>query len=420
MAFPNSMTEGLSSGIWGASIPGAENASLAGPPYRDTLFLTQFGGEIARFFKQNLVFANSVTKMQFRGKSIQLPYFHRAQVGFQTSGYNIMDPANGLLTSVRGADRFLYPDKPMVNAVFVNEWDELISHLPTRMIYAQELGEAQAVAVDSLLARCIAAGAAVAADAIYTGHPGGNVVTAANGQTTVIGYDISNPNGYGSGAYLPTAANLAAAIKKLRVSFDEKNVPKMGRKLALSPKNYQLICDNKDLFDVDYTPGGNGTYAGGEMRGVYGFELVVTTNGPFNGNTWSAPSSTAGSKTAGNFTLALGDNAAASSQVFSAGGFAGSGVANGAASQAAITAARTNQQASTEAGNSYTLNASKLVALAWAPKAVVMGTLRGLKLETKEMIEYGGSLVKLSQINGATYWYPEACGAIYNGADHTS
>lgn len=403
MAYPTNVQLGLAvigsdtGKVWGTSLPGQENATGD----RETLFLTQFGGEIAKYFKENLVFLPTVTRMQFRGKSIQLPYFGDAQVGYQGSMINMLDPANGLLSSVRGADRFLYPDKPMVNGIVVDEWDELISHLPTRMIYSEQLGHAQARAVDNIIARNIAIGAAVAADAIYTGHPGGNVVTSAN-----VGYAVASAS--------PTAANFAAAIKEQRILFDNKNVPKAGRKIAMSPKNYQLICDNKDLFDVDYTPGGNGAYAQGEMRGVFGFEIVVTTNGPFENNTKTLPTSTAGSKTAGNYTLALGDNAASSSQVFSASGFAGSGVINGDSVQAAVTAARQNQQLSTGAGNSYALNANKLVALCWAPRAVAMGTLRGLKIEHDYKTEYGGTLVRVSQINGCTYWHPEACGAIYN------
>ena len=402
MAYPNTIQAGLASGIWGASLPGQENAG-ASVTDRDTLFLTQFGGEIARYFKENLAFLPTVSRMQFRGKSIQLPYFGDAQVGFQGSMVNMLDPANGLLSSVRGADRFMYVDKPMVNGFVVDEWDELISHLPTRMIYAEEMGHAQARAVDNIIARNICIGANVAADAIFIGHPGGNTYSDDD-----IGYSLVQ------GSATPTAANLAIALKEMKVKFDNKRVPKAGRKVAMSPSNYQLLADNKDLFDVDYTPGGNGNFAQGEIRAAYGFEIVVTTNGPFAGNTTTAPSSSAGSKTVGNYTLALGDNAASSSQVFSGTGFAGSGVAYGAASQTAITDARTNQQLLTSAGNSYAFNASKLVAICWAPRAVAFGTARGLKIEHDYKTEFGGTLVRVSQINGCTYWHPECCGTIVN------
>lgn len=394
------MQLGLSSSIWGESLPGQSNASGD----RDALFLKMFGGEIARAYKENLVFMPSVTHFQVRGKAIQLPYFGRASVGYQGSGVNMLVEANGLLTSVRGADRSLYVDKPLVAGVVVDEWDELISHLPTRMIYADELGQAHARAIDNIIARCIVKGANVAADAIFTGHPGGNVYTS----TGVAGYDCA-------GSSSPSASLLATALQNLRIAMDEKNVPLAGRKIAMSPKNYQLICNNKDLFDVQYNAmQGNGQYAQGMIERVYGFEIVQTTNGPFENNTITLPTSTAGGKTKGNYTLALGDNAAGASQVFSGTGYTGSGVANGDSAQAAVTAARQNAQLSTSSSNDYTTNASKLVAIAWAPKAVAVGTARGFKVETDYKTELGGTLLRTSQITGATYWQPEACGAIYN------
>lgn len=405
MAFPSDISAGLTSAssnvYWGASLPGQSNAT----GNRDTLFLKQMGSEIARALHSNLTFLPTVTKMQFRGKAIQLPYFGKASVGYQGSMVNMLDPTNQLLTSVRGAERSLYPDKPLVNGVMVDEWDELISHLPTRMIYTEELGRTQALALDNIVARNIAIGSAVAADAIYTGHPGGTKITLANSGHVL------------DGTGTPSASTMATAIRSLRIAFDEKNVPMEGRKIALNPKNYSLLQENTELFDVDYSPEGNGSLNRRNLQRVSGFEIVVTTNGPFQGNSYTAPTSTAGSvaKVPGNYELALGDKADATAEVYSGSAFAGSGTAFAGSTQAAVQAARENAQLSAAAGNSYVLDAGKLVALAWAPRAVVMGTLRGLKLESDYKTEYGGTLLRLSQIQGCTYWMPEACGSIVTG-----
>lgn len=393
MAFPSDITVGGGSAL---SLPGQSN--LTGN--RDTLLLAQYGGEVAKAYEQELVFAKTVTRFPVRGKSIQLPYFGRARAGFHTSMVNILDPANYLLSTVPGAQRFLYVDKPLVSAFLIDEWDDIINHLPTRQVYSEQAGRAIAVVMDNLISRQIYNGANVAADDIFTGHPGGNKVTTAIATDgyAYCGYDLA-------GTAVTTEDNAATAlsscIRRLRVQFDQKFVPMGRRYIAMSPRNYQVLCRNSELFDTDYTPGGNGSFADGEIRSVSGFKIVVSANGPFESNTFTMPSD-------GIMDLDLGGKEA----TYKASQVAGFGVAP---VNTAIEAARTALQASMSTSNySVPVTMSKIVALAWADKAVAIADARGLKVETDKKIEYGGTLVKTSVVSGCTYWHPEACGAILN------
>ena len=397
MAFPADITlGGAVNAIQGANQPGASNYGST----RDTLLLAQFGGEVAKAYEETLAFGSTVTRFPVRGKSIQLPYFGRAKAGFHTSMVNILDPSNNLLSTVPGAQRFLYVDKPLVSSFMLDEWDDIVNHLPTRQIYSEQAGQAIAVAEDNLIARQIFAGSQVAANDIFSGHPGGNTVTSAVATDlySVCGYD---PAGTAVASEVNSASAFASCISRLRVKFDEKFVPMAGRKLAMSPKNYQLLCKHKDLFDTDYTPGGNGSYADGEIRSVSGFKIMVCTTGPFENNSRTAPAD-------GNYDEGLAGHAA---NVYEGTGIAGYGQTEPLAS---VTAARAAKQTNMTTGNSYLMDTGKLVALAWAPRAVAVANARGLRVESERKIEYGGTFVKTSVVSGCTYWMPEACGAILN------
>lgn len=331
MAFPDDVT---------LQYPGKVN----GAGEIDAMYLKLFAGEVARQYKRKLValpFASAFTLT--KGKSIQLPYFGKATARFQGLGVNILDETNALLTSVAGAEKEIFADKTLVSALVVSEWDDILNHYSARSIYADALGTALAESVDNILMRLAILGARVAADSIYTGHPGGN---------SVVNADADD-----------TATELIESISDLRKKFDEKDVPMEHRVLVLKPAQMQLLVQNKDLFNADYTAGDNGDLARGVVGKAFGFDLVQSTN---------MPSTDLSATSAANLT---------------------------------------NNKVATS-GNSYAVNASTVVAIAFQRQGLAAVTARGMKMETDYKSELGATLVKASHIMGFGYWRPECCGEI--------
>ena len=155
-------------------------------------------------------------------------------------------------------------DDLLIAQTFVANIDELMNHYDVRAIYASELGKALAKTYDQNVAKCIAN--ASRASTTLTGGSGGTVLTLANGNTATA--DV-------------TGDELAAAIYDIAQAFDERDIPKTDRFVVLPPAEYYKLPESATrTISTDYNPGGNGSFASGNVQQIAGMPVIMSNNVP--------------------------------------------------------------------------------------------------------------------------------------------
>ena len=224
----------------------------------EALFLKVFSGEVLTAFSENNVFSDALHTVRTisSGKSAQFPVTGTASAAYHTPG--------NLLTggAILHNEKVINIDDLLIAQTFVANIDELMNHYDVRAIYASELGKALAKRYDQNVAKTIAN--ASRASTTLTGGSGGTVLTLANGNTASS--DV-------------TGDELAAAIYDIAQAFDERDIPKTDRYVVLPPAEYYKLPESATrTLDVDYNPGGNGSYASGKVFNVAGMPVIMSNN----------------------------------------------------------------------------------------------------------------------------------------------
>lgn len=241
-----------------------------------SLFLKLFSGEVlAQFNAMNIMSPLVMNKSISGGKSETFKVLGRAEAFGHSPGVNILDAGNALLSQIASAERVIFIDNRLISACLIDDLDEAMSEFDVRGPYAQELGEALAVAVDQLLLHTVIL--AARASSTITGLNGGAVVT--------------DPDMETSGVALVNALFAAAQ------EFDEKNIPKQGRIAIVRPAMYyNMIRDpavsiaatsptitqatvGYPLLNSNLSPG-NGHFAKAELAICAGFRVMVSNHIP--------------------------------------------------------------------------------------------------------------------------------------------
>ena len=227
----------------------------------DALFLKVFSGEVLTAFTRNNIFNEQLHSVRTitSGKSAQFPVLGTATASFHTPG-NLLTGGN----QIRHGERVISIDDLLIADVFVSRLEELKNHYDIRASYADELGKALAKTYDSNVAKMIAQ--ASRASSTLTGIAGGLTLTLASGNTASASV---------------TGDEIAAAIYDIAQAFDERDIPPTDRFCVLPPAEYYKLAESATrTVDVDFNPGGNGSFASGKIQQVAGIPIMMSNNVP--------------------------------------------------------------------------------------------------------------------------------------------
>ena len=236
----------------------------------DALFLKTFSGEILTSFAENNIFNETMHTVRSiaSGKSAQFPVLGTATAAYHTVGTPLVG-AN----QIKANEKIINIDDLLISQAFVADIDSLKNHYDVRQTYSSELGKALARTYDQNVAKVIAN--ASRASTTLSGGNGGIVLTLANGNTASS--DV-------------TGDELAAAIYDIAQTFDERDIPTTDRFVVLPPAEYYKLAESATrTIDVDFNPGGNGSFASGRVQQIAGMPVMMSNNVP-QSNVGSNPS----------------------------------------------------------------------------------------------------------------------------------
>ena len=236
----------------------------------DALFLKTFSGEILTAFAENNIFNEAMHTVRSiaSGKSAQFPVLGTATAAYHTVGTPLVG-AN----QIKANEKIINIDDLLISQAFVADIDSLKNHYDVRQTYSSELGKALARTYDQNVAKVIAN--ASRASTTLSGGNGGIVLTLANGNTASS--DV-------------TGDELAAAIYDIAQTFDERDIPTTDRFVVLPPAEYYKLAESATrTIDVDFNPGGNGSFASGRVQQIAGMPVMMSNNVP-QSNVGSNPS----------------------------------------------------------------------------------------------------------------------------------
>ena len=258
------------------------------------LYLKLYAGEVLQAFQsKNIMMPLNRVRTISKGKSAQFPMTGKYRdASYHTPGSEIVP------TSSKQGERIVSVDDLLVNAQFIPNIDEAMSHYDIRSVYTKEAGFGLGKVADQNILRLAIKGA-LCEDKTMAGLSTGapmiqdystfddedftkNVVV---GATSGAGSDAAN----GRDPKLITQAIMDA--KRILANADVPGEPfvvlnndsyfDMFKVSGTSNLN-DLVIFNRDL-------GGSGSVASGQVPTILGMPLHVTNHlGSFSGNTWSS------------------------------------------------------------------------------------------------------------------------------------
>ena len=256
----------------------------------DALFLKVFSGEVLTAFARNNIFNDQLHSVRTitSGKSAQFPVTGAATAAYHTPG-NPLVGANQILAN----EKIISIDDLLISQAFVSNLDELKNHYDVRATYADELGKALAKRYDENVAKVIAN--ASRASTTLTGGSGGLVSAFTNGTSKTTSVQI-------------TGDDIAGAIYDIAQAFDERDIPPTDRFCILPPAEYYKLAESATrTVDVDFNPGGNGSFASGRVQQIAGIPVMMSNN---------VPQSNVGSEVTGTNNSYAGDDSKTIGLVF--------------------------------------------------------------------------------------------------------
>lgn len=214
--------------------------------------------EIIAAYKQNLVMANLVSKMSFKGKkgdTLHIPKPTRGSASVKSASAQVT------LQAATESEVQVLVNKHYEYSRLIEDITEAQALASLRKFYTGDAGYALAKQVDTDLL------------ALGRNVQGGNGTIAYD--KAVIASD---------GATLYTGANEAAitdaGLRKIIQTLDDQDVPMDGRVLVLPPVARNVMMGLARFTEQAFTgeTGGGNTIRNGEIGNVYGVKVYVTTN----------------------------------------------------------------------------------------------------------------------------------------------
>jgi N4-gp56 family major capsid protein len=214
--------------------------------------------EIIAAYKQNLVMANLVSKMSFKGKKGDTLHIPKP-----TRGSAIVKAAATAVTIQQTANTevLLVIDKHYEYSRMIEDITEAQALSSLRKFYTGDAGYALAKQVDT--------------DLLQLGRN-------SQGGDGTIAYDKAVIGGDGSTLYTGSneSAITDAGIRKVIQTLDDADVPMDGRVLVLPPVARNVMMGLARFTEQAFVGevGGNNTIRNGEIGNVYGVKVYVSTN----------------------------------------------------------------------------------------------------------------------------------------------
>jgi N4-gp56 family major capsid protein len=216
--------------------------------------------EVVATYKKNLVLANLIKKMSFKGKkgdSLHIPKPGRGAANAKAASTQVTlntDTATEIVVSI---------DQHWEYSILIEDIVEAQALASMRQFYTDDAGYALARKVDSKLielGRGVNGGDATAA---YTG-----AFLGSNGTTAYVAGSNNE------------AALTDAAIRRSIQRLDDSDVPMDGRFLIVPPSTRNTLMGIARFTEQAFVgeQGGNNTIRTGEIGNVYGIPVFVSTN----------------------------------------------------------------------------------------------------------------------------------------------
>ena len=214
--------------------------------------------EIIAAYKQNLVMANLVSKMSFKGKkgdTLHIPKPTRGAASLKAASNQVT------LQAATESEVQVLVNKHYEYSRLIEDITEVQALASLRKFYTGDAGYALAKQVDTDLLQ------------LGRGAQGGN---------GTIAYDKAVIASDGSTLY--TGANEAAitdaGIRKIIQTLDDADVPMDGRVLVLPPVARNVMMGLARFTEQAFVGdvGGSNTIRNGEIGNVYGVKVYVSTN----------------------------------------------------------------------------------------------------------------------------------------------
>jgi N4-gp56 family major capsid protein len=216
--------------------------------------------EIIAAYKQNLVMANLVSKMSFKGKkgdTLHIPKPTRGAASLKAASNQVT------LQAATESEVQVLVNKHYEYSRLIEDITEVQALASLRKFYTGDAGYALAKQVDTdliQLGRGVNGGSGTAA---YN-----KAVLAGDGSTLYVdGTNVGN-------------AITDAGIRKIIQTLDDQDVPMDGRVLVLPPVARNTMMGLARFTEQAFTgeTGGGNTIRNGEIGNVYGVKVFVTTN----------------------------------------------------------------------------------------------------------------------------------------------
>jgi N4-gp56 family major capsid protein len=216
--------------------------------------------EIIAAYKQNLVMANLVSKMSFKGKkgdTLHIPKPTRGSAAIKAASTQVT------LQAATESEVQVLVNKHYEYSRLIEDITEAQALASLRKFYTGDAGYALAKQVDT--------------DLIQLGR-------GVNGGNGTAAYNKAVLAGDGSTLYVDTTnvgnAITDAGIRKIIQTLDDQDVPMDGRVLVLPPVARNTMMGLARFTEQAFTgeTGGGNTIRNGEIGNVYGVKVYVTTN----------------------------------------------------------------------------------------------------------------------------------------------
>jgi len=216
--------------------------------------------EIIAAYKQNLVMANLVSKMSFKGKkgdTLHIPKPTRGSASAKAASTQVT------LQAATESEVQVLVNKHYEYSRLIEDITEAQALASLRKFYTGDAGYALAKQVDTDLIRLGRAVQGGSGTADYN-----KAVLAGDGSTLYVdGTNVGN-------------AITDAGIRKIIQTLDDQDVPMDGRVLVLPPVARNTMMGLARFTEQAFTgeTGGGNTIRNGEIGNVYGVKVYVTTN----------------------------------------------------------------------------------------------------------------------------------------------
>ena len=223
--------------------------------------------EIVAAYKKNLVAANLIKKMNFKGKkgdTVHIPSPTRGSASAKSASTQVT------LIAATESEIVVSINKHYEYSRLIEDIVEAQALSSLRSFYTDDAGYALAKQVDTDLIRLgrVSNGGVVGTSDYATSATSTNAFIGSNGTTV---YNSSSSN---------AAALTDAAIRRTIQRLDDNDVPMDGRFFIVPPSSRNTLMGLARFTEQAFVgeQGGNNTIRNGEIGDVYGVKVYVSTN----------------------------------------------------------------------------------------------------------------------------------------------